>query len=101
MFSNRLQILMTLMFVTMMFVQTPAMASNTAELINTGSNTNQTNYQNNSPFTQGKTTSDNSYLDGSGINSISQKSSINSNPVNFTSTTTYVQLNSSTVQPGE
>ena len=99
MLSKRLQIIITLMFVTMMFVQTPAIAGNSAVLINNASNAKSTDYQSGNQFSSGNTQSATTNLGKSNLNGISQASSVNTNVVGYNQSGTVIEMNSSYVYP--
>ena len=101
MLSKRLQILITLMFVTMMFVQTPAMASNYVQIMNNGSNTNSVTNQSNSKLLNENSATFDKNIGNSNPNAISQISSVNSNAVTFNNTGSTVEMNSSYYHPGD
>ncbi len=87
------------MFVTMMFVQTPAIAGNSAVLINNASNAKSTDYQSGNQFSSGNTQSATTNLGKSNLNGISQASSVNTNVVGYNQSGTVIEMNSSYVYP--
>ena len=101
MLSKRLQIIITLMFVTMMFVQTPAIASNNAVLINNGPNTKSTDYQSDSQFSSGTKASVSNNIGKTNLNENAQVTSVTDNVVTYNTSGSLIEMNKSFVNPGQ
>ena len=89
------------MFVAMMFVQTPAMASSNAVLTNNGFNTKSTDYQSDSQFSSGKTATVSNNIGKSNLNGNAQVTSVPEKVVTYNSSGSLIEMNSSYVNPGQ
>ena len=100
--SRKLQILITLMFVTMMFVQTPAtmIVGTNASLIKNESDTNMNGYQKDNQVSFQPSSADSS-LNTNNLNTIAKISSLSSDLGTYNESGTIIQANKTYYQPGQ
>ena len=100
MLSKQLQIIISLMFVTIMFVQTPAIAGNNVASIQFGPKANSNDYQSGSQFLPEKSSSA-KQIDTNNVENIAKITTNTNSIVAYNSSGTVVVANSSYVNPGQ